>query len=73
MNKQTKSVTLSVDDYYNRLAWHEYQGDVAAAAALRSLAAWFEPPIRVDEEMVSARVVKYREDAKQIYNPSTWA
>ena len=72
MTKQPKTVTLSVDDYYNRLAWHEYQGDVAAAVALHSLALYFDPPMDVDEGRVSDRVLKYREDAKRINNPSTW-
>ena len=73
MSKQPKTVTLSVDDYYDRLAWHEYKGDVAAAVALQSLALYFDPPMEVDEGRVSDRVLKYREDAKRINNPSTWA
>ena len=67
------TVTLSVDRFYDRLAWLVWKGMNQEANALRDFAAWFEPPIRIDERRVDRRVAKYSADEGRNSDPMTWS
>lgn len=63
--KQVTEVTLQVDEFYKRLGWLVWQGHVDQANALRDFAAWFHPPIRVDETRVQQCAAQLAADAKR--------
>ena len=56
-------VTMAVSTFYDRLAWLVWRQAYQEANTLRELAAWFTPPIRVDEDRVDRRVAEYIAEA----------
>lgn len=71
--KQPATMAIEVDRYYDRLAWHVWQGQQREADALRNLAPWFDPPLRIDEGRVQQRVQRYSDASAQIHNPANWS
>ena len=49
--KEPETVSIPVAKFYDRVAWLVWHGAHQDANALRELAAWFEPPIRIDENL----------------------
>ena len=71
--KQPETMTIEISRYYDRLAWHVWQGQPREANALRALGAWFEPPLRIDESRVSERVARYEQAHAHNQNPMNWS
>lgn len=70
--KQPETMSIKVSHYYDRLAWLQWRGCYQEANALRELAAWFDPPLRIDESRVDQRVQQYIENERRQANPSNW-
>jgi len=71
--KQPETVSIAVSRYYDRLAWLQWRGCYQEANALREFAAWFEPPLRIDENRVDQRVQQYIEDDKRYSDRILWS
>ncbi len=67
--KPPATVTITVDAFYDRVAWYQWKGCYQEANALCALAAWFTPPINVDENRIERRVQKYIADAQRQADP----
>ena len=61
--KEPETVSIPVAKFYDRVAWLVWHGAHQDANALRELAAWFEPPITVDEGRIERRVAMFISDA----------
>lgn len=70
--KEPKMLTISEQAFYDRVAWLVWHGAYQEANALRELAAWFQPPMRIDESRIERRVAKYRANSEHISDPANW-
>ena len=73
MSKQPETITITVATFYDRLAWLHWHGAYQEANAVAALAAWFDPPFRVDDARVERRVAKYITDAERQAEPVNWS
>lgn len=68
-----EAAVLPVAKLYERVAWLQRHGAHQEANALRELAAWFEPPIRIDEAKVDRRMAELEAIARRLDDPVNWA
>ena len=73
MSKQSETVSITVTAFYDRIAWLMWHGAYQEANALRGLAPWFTPPLRIDEAQVDRRLTKYIADAERQADPVNWS
>ena len=73
MSKQPETVSITVATFYDRLAWLHWRGAHQEANAVAALAAWFDPPLRIDEAWVDLRVAQYIADAERQADPINWS
>ena len=74
MTKKTTPATIlmELDRFYDRIAWYEWQGRTVEAAALRDLASWFSPPLRIDEGIVQRHITELIAIEKRNSDPLNW-
>ena len=60
-----KELTITVERFVGQVAWCEWQGQHREAAALRELAKWFDPPYRINEADVQARIAELQRHASK--------
>lgn len=72
-HERKEAAVLPVAKLYDRVAWLQRHGAHQEANALRELAAWFEPPIRIDEAKVDRRVAELEAIARRLDDPVNWA
>jgi hypothetical protein len=70
--KDPETVTITVAAFYDRIAWLQWHACYQEANALRELAPWFTPALRIDEARVEKRVLKYIADAQHQADPANW-
>jgi hypothetical protein len=70
--QEPEILTITVQAFYDRIAWLMWHGCYQEANTLRELAPWFTPPLRIDEDRVYRRVLKYIDEAKLLGHPSDW-
>ena len=70
--QQPATLTITVTAFYDRIAWLMWHGAYQEANALRSLAPWFTPALRLDEDRIDRRVTQYIVDAAANADPVNW-
>lgn len=67
-----EAAVLPVAKLYERVAWLQWHGAHQEANALRELAAWFDPPIRIDEGRVDQLVAELAAPDPRFDDPVMW-
>lgn len=57
-HERKEAAVLPVARLYERLAWLQWHGAYQEANAVAELAAWFVPPVRIDEDRVARLVAE---------------
>lgn len=70
--KAPATIQIELDRFYDRIAWYEWRGRKVEADTLRDLAAWFSPPLRIDESIVQRQITELEAIEKRHSDPLNW-
>ena len=68
-----EAAVLTVATLHERIAWLQWRGCHQEANTVAELAAWFTPPIRIDESEIERRVAELEAIAERNADPLNWA
>ena len=68
-----EAAVLTVATLHERIAWLQWRGAYQEANTVAELAAWFTPPIRVDEKEIERRMAELAAISERNANPLNWA